>query len=137
MPKRFKAVRQALTVLRGLAVFLVKRLLGAAAVLVLVGMFTFGLIRWLRPEQYPGPLIAGTRHDLARAFLHFDFGPGCSPNPACFPVRLYWERGWHADDRIGRSARGGVTTARLPVPRRSASRPRGRSRVRSRPCAAR
>jgi ABC-type dipeptide/oligopeptide/nickel transport system permease component len=96
VPRKLKLARRARTA-AGFAVFLVKRLLGAAAVLVLVGIFTFGLIRWLRPEQYHDPLIAGTRHDLGRAFLHFDFGPGCSANPACFPVRLYWERGWRAD----------------------------------------
>ena len=82
---------------RALALFLIKRLLGAAVVLAIVGVFTFGLIRWLRPDLFPGPVLAGTRHDLGRAFLHFDFGRGCSANPACLPVRLYWQRGWYAD----------------------------------------
>src|SRR4051812_14948363 len=77
---------------------LLRRLFSAAIALVVVGVLTYGLIRWLRPEQYRGqPLLSSTWHDLQRVFLHFDFGPGCSANPSCLPVRLYWDRGWVAD----------------------------------------
>ena len=63
-----------------------------------VAFLTYGLIRWLRPEQYPGQHYwPGLWHDLSRGFFHWDWGPGCSANPACFGVQVYWSRGWVGD----------------------------------------
>jgi peptide/nickel transport system permease protein len=78
--------------------FLVQRIASAIAVLWAVAFLVYGAIRWLRPEQYPGEHYwPGLWHDLSRGFFHWDWGPGCSANPACFGVQVYWSRGWVDD----------------------------------------
>ena len=47
---------------------------GAVALFAIV-VITYGMMRWLRPEMYPGQgWFSGTRHDVERAVLHLDFG---------------------------------------------------------------
>jgi peptide/nickel transport system permease protein len=83
---------------RATVAFLAKRIVAAAAVLWIVAFLTYGLIRWLRPEQYPGQHYwPGLWHDISQAFFHWNWGPGCSANPNCLGVQIYWERGWVSD----------------------------------------
>lgn len=57
--------------LRATVAFLMKRILSAAAVLWIVAFMTYGIIRWLRPEQYSGQHYwPGLWHDISRAFFH-------------------------------------------------------------------
>lgn len=61
--------------IRGLLRFALRRLLFGAIVLLALTVITYGMMRWLRPEMYPGQhLFADTRHDVDRALLHLDFG---------------------------------------------------------------
>ena len=47
---------------------------GTVALFAIV-VITYGMMRWLRPEMYPGQgWLSGTRHDIERAVLHLDFG---------------------------------------------------------------
>ena len=87
-----------LSLLRATAVFLAQRIASAVAVLWVVGFLVYGVIRWLRPEQYPGQHYwPGLWHDISQGFFHWNWGPGCSPNPACLGVQIYWSRGWLTD----------------------------------------
>ena len=56
--------------------YLVRRLLWAAATVVLTACFAYGLIRLLRPETYGGGenLFVGTWHDVDRAIFHLTLG---------------------------------------------------------------
>jgi ABC-type dipeptide/oligopeptide/nickel transport system permease component len=70
-----------------------RRLAFAPVVLVIITAFTYGTLRVLRPDMYPGEgIIAGTASDLERALLHLDFG--CSVIlPGCPPIHDLWARG--------------------------------------------
>jgi peptide/nickel transport system permease protein len=56
--------------------FLVRRVAFAVGTIILTTFFVFGLMRFLRPEMYPGQSpFPDTFHDVERALLHLDFGP--------------------------------------------------------------
>jgi peptide/nickel transport system permease protein len=71
--------------------FLVRRLLWAAATIVLTACFAYGLIRLLRPETYGygENLFVGTWHDVDRAVFHLTLG-----DPE---LREMWLEGFWAD----------------------------------------
>jgi peptide/nickel transport system permease protein len=56
--------------------YLARRLLWAAATVILTACFAYGLIRLLRPETYGGGenLFVGTWHDVDRAVFHLMLG---------------------------------------------------------------
>jgi ABC-type antimicrobial peptide transport system permease subunit len=61
-----------------LLAYLVRRVVLAAVVIFTVAVIAYGMIRALRPEDYPGQALwPSTWHDLDRALLHFDFGEAC------------------------------------------------------------
>jgi peptide/nickel transport system permease protein len=69
---------------------------GAIAVF-LIAVITYGMMRWLRPEMYPGQhFLSDTRHDVERALFHLDFGRAYTW-PASPPVHDMWVRGIGAD----------------------------------------
>jgi peptide/nickel transport system permease protein len=58
--------------------FLLRRLLFAVGTLILTAFFAYGMMRALRPEQYPGQAtVADLLSDVDRALLHLDFGRAC------------------------------------------------------------
>lgn len=81
----------------GLLGWLVRRVALGALTLVAVAFVTYGLLRVLRPDRYPGtPVLSGTLEDVERGFLHFDWGLACGW-PGCPPVRTMFARGFAAD----------------------------------------
>ena len=59
-----------------MAGFLLRRLLWAAATVVLTAFFAYGIIRLLRPDRYPpgASVIGGTWTDVEDALFHFTLG---------------------------------------------------------------
>jgi len=58
--------------------YLVRRLFYAVGTLILTAFFAYGVMRALRPEQYPGQAtVADLFSDVDRALLHLDFGRAC------------------------------------------------------------
>ena len=81
----------------GLLGWLVRRVALGVLTLLAVACLTFGLVRVLRPELYPGtPMLSGTLDDVERGFLHFDWGRACGWK-GCPPVRGMFARGFAAD----------------------------------------
>ena len=77
--------------------FLLRRLLYATGTLILTAFFAYGIMRGLRPEQYPGQAtLADLFSDVDRALLHFDFGGACM-FAGCPPIRRLWLDGIWAD----------------------------------------
>jgi peptide/nickel transport system permease protein len=77
--------------------FLVRRLLLAAATVVLTAFFAYGIIRVLRPELYPGEaMLGGLWADVERAMLHLDLGDSCMFF-GCPPLKRIWLDGVWAD----------------------------------------
>ena len=75
---------------------LARRIAFSIAVVIGTGFIAFGGTRVLRPDRFPGPWWEGTRGDLERAFLHFDFG--CAGGlPGCPPISSLWGSGWYVD----------------------------------------
>jgi hypothetical protein len=58
--------------------YLLRRVLFGVVVMFALTVITYGMMRWLRPEMYPGQhFFADTKHDVERALFHLD-RPGCS-----------------------------------------------------------
>jgi peptide/nickel transport system permease protein len=77
--------------------FLLRRLLWAAGTVLLTAMFAYGLMRGLRPEQYPGEaFLSGTWHQVSRALFHLDFGCA-SMFAGCPTIHDLWLRGLGVD----------------------------------------
>ena len=70
--------------------YLVRRLFYAVGTLILTAFFAYGVMRALRPEQYPGQAtVADLFSDVDRALLHLDFGGACM-FAGCPPIRQMW-----------------------------------------------
>jgi len=94
MPDRSRRGRAGVT---GLLGWLVRRLVLAALTLLAVAFLTYGMLRVLRPDRFPGSsVLGGTWDDVERGFLHFDWGVACSW-PGCPPIRTMFARGFAAD----------------------------------------
>jgi peptide/nickel transport system permease protein len=77
--------------------FLVRRLFFAAGTLLLTAFFAYGMMRALRPEQYPGQAtVSDLFSDVDRALLHFDFGGACM-FAGCPPIKRLWLDGIWVD----------------------------------------
>jgi peptide/nickel transport system permease protein len=77
--------------------FLVRRLLYAVGTVILTAFFAYGIMRGLRPEQYPGQAtVADLFEDVDRALLHLDFGGACM-FAGCPPIKRLWLDGIWAD----------------------------------------
>jgi peptide/nickel transport system permease protein len=64
---------------------------------VTVAVLTYGMIRMLRPDLFPGEsLPGGVARDLRRVFLHFDLGEACM-FAGCPPISRLWKQGMGAD----------------------------------------
>jgi peptide/nickel transport system permease protein len=60
-------------------------------------VITYGMMRWLRPEMYPGQrFFADTRHDVGQALLHLDFGKAYTW-PGSPRIHDMWVHGIGAD----------------------------------------
>jgi peptide/nickel transport system permease protein len=58
--------------------FLLRRVFFAVGTVILTAFFAYGMMRALRPEQYPGQAtVADLFSDVDRALLHLDFGRAC------------------------------------------------------------
>jgi peptide/nickel transport system permease protein len=69
----------------------------AAGTVVLTAFFAYGLMRGLRPEEYPGQaFLSGTWHDVNRALLHLDFGEACM-FIGCPKIHTLWLDGLWVD----------------------------------------
>ena len=69
----------------------------AAAVLVFVAVFDYGIMRAARPDLFPGEsLVPGTVNDVTRAFVHLDLKQACS-YPGCPKLTTLFARGIPAD----------------------------------------
>jgi peptide/nickel transport system permease protein len=78
-------------------VFIFRRLLWGAVVVVTTAVAAYGLIRVLRPEVYGGEaVLPGIRGDVERALLHFDLGEACGL-PGCPAVSDLVRDGFAAD----------------------------------------
>jgi peptide/nickel transport system permease protein len=90
-----------------------RRLAFAPIVLLVVGAVTYGVPRVLRPDLYPGEsFLPGLWHDLARAFLHLDFGcagilPGCPPIHALWVQGMAWDL-WLLGGAVVLGTAGGI-----------------------------
>ena len=83
--------------MNGLLGWLVRRLVLAALTLLAVSFVTYGMLRVLRPDRFPGAtVIGGTLDDLERGFLHFDWGVACAW-PGCPPIRKMFASGFAVD----------------------------------------
>ena len=112
----------------GLLWWLVRRVALGALTLLAVALVTYGLLRVLRPDRYPGtPVLSGTLDDVERGFLHFDWGLACGW-PGCPPVRSMFARGFAADLwliggalvlGVGAGLLGAMWCARRPRSRRA------------------
>jgi peptide/nickel transport system permease protein len=112
----------------GLLAWLVRRVALAALTLLAVAFVTYGLLRVLRTDLYPGtPVLSGTLDDLDRGFPHFDWGLACGW-PGCPPVRSMFARGFAADLwliggalllGVAAGLRGAMWCARRPRSRRA------------------
>ena len=108
--------------------FLVRRLVWAAATVVLTAFFAYGMIRVMRPELYPGEAtLGGLSGDVSRALLHLDLGESCM-FVGCPPLRRIWLDGIWADlfllaggvaIGVGLGVLGGVWCAARPRSRAS------------------
>jgi peptide/nickel transport system permease protein len=77
--------------------YLLRRVVFGAIVMFAIVVITYGMMRWLRPEMYPGQTFwSGTRHDVERAILHFDFGRA-QTWPAAPRIHDMWVSGISAD----------------------------------------
>jgi peptide/nickel transport system permease protein len=86
--------------------FLLRRLVWAAGTVVLTAFFAYGLMRGLRPEQYPGDaFVSGTWHQMSRALFHLDFGEACM-FAGCPKIHDLWLRGLWVDVYL---LAGGIT----------------------------
>jgi peptide/nickel transport system permease protein len=75
----------------------VRRLVLAALTLVGVAFVTYGMLRVLRPDRFPGSsVLGGTLDDVERGFVHFDWGVACGW-PGCPPVRTMFASGFAVD----------------------------------------
>ncbi len=74
-----------------------RRIVYAATIVVAIAACTYGGLRLLRPDRFPGDsLVGGTLHDLGRAFLHFDLGKSESI-PGGPDISTVFSRYWTAD----------------------------------------
>lgn len=81
----------------GLLGWLVRRVALAALTLIAVAFVTYGMLRLLRPDRFPGAsLLGGTLDDVERGFLHFDWGVA-STWPGAPPIRVMFAAGYAAD----------------------------------------
>jgi peptide/nickel transport system permease protein len=86
-----------LATIRGLLRFLARRTAFGAGAVFVITVITYGMMRWLRPEMYPGQhLLADTRHDVERALFHLDFGRAYTW-PAAPRIHDMWVTGIGAD----------------------------------------
>ena len=77
--------------------FLLRRLAFAAGTLILTAFFAYGMMRALRPEQYPGQAtVADLFSDVDRALLHLDFGGACM-FAGCPSIKGLWLDGIWVD----------------------------------------
>jgi peptide/nickel transport system permease protein len=103
--------------------FVLRRLLFGAIVLFVLAVVTYGMMRWLRPEMYPGQhFFADTKHDVERALFHLDFGKAYTW-PGSPYIHDMWVSGIGADMSlviggfaigIGTGVLGGVLCAMWP-----------------------
>jgi peptide/nickel transport system permease protein len=81
----------------GLLAWLVRRVALAALTVLAIACVTYGMLRVLRPDRFPGSSVfGGTVDDVERGFLHFDWGVACGW-PGCPPIRVMFARGFAAD----------------------------------------
>ncbi len=86
-----------------MALYVLRRLLWGAVIVVLTAFFAYGGWRYLRndlPENHPW--LQTTVADLKGFFLHGDFGNACSyltgsKSRPCPKISLLFRRGWQAD----------------------------------------
>src|SRR4051794_32814645 len=77
--------------------FLLRRLLFAVGTIILTAFFAYGMMRALRPEQYPGQAtVADLFSDVDRALLHLDFGGACM-FAGCPSIKGMWTDGMWVD----------------------------------------
>lgn len=80
-------------------VYLARRLMYGAFVVLATAVFAYGGIRALRPDTpaYQGtPWLTGTWHDVSRALLHLDFGVTCMYT-GCPRLHDLWVQGLFID----------------------------------------